>query len=261
MGTYRSATILQKEDCTEHLLQTKLRAFRSNPQYVVENLYVFHWESDMLIKTKSGYWYEIECKISFSDFKHDFTKEEKHTILQRGENFNSIKKMVYHMEGSTKVGQWQECGSWKPTKRPNYFAYCVPWYLKEKVEPLIPEYAGLIILKQNGALQEIKKPPLLHKDKYKDEQLNICEKFYYRWRSCKEQLENDSRLTTINYLKNEIDFLKAEYKAATGYDIKAYGTIKYEDFYKKESNTESTELKEGSESFESSVFEKTKTKT
>lgn len=222
MGTYRSTTILQKEDCTEHLLQKKLRGYRTNPRYLAENLYVFRWESDMLIKTKSGYWYEIECKISFSDFKHDFTKEEKHTILQRGKRFNSIKKMVYHMEGSTRVGQWQECGAWKPAKRPNYFAYCVPWYLQEKVEPLIPEYAGLVILKQNGALQEIKKPPILHKDKYKDEQLNLCEKFYYNWRKEIENRENLSQQKYIQNLLAKIDLLKAEYKAATGVSFDEY---------------------------------------
>lgn len=214
--------ILQKEDCTESLLQKKLRAFRSNPQYIAENLYVFRWESDMLIKTKSGYWYEVECKISFSDFKHDFTKEEKHTILQRGERFNSIKKMVYHMEGTTKVGQWQECGSWKPTHRPNYFAYCVPWYLEEKVMPLIPEYAGLIVLKQNGALREVKKAPLLHKEKYKDSDFRLAEKFYYNWRKEVERRERRAQDEYIKSLRAEIDLLKAEYKAATGVDFKEY---------------------------------------
>lgn len=222
MGTYRSATILQKEDCTEHLLQKKLRAFRSNPQYVVENLYVFRWESDMLIKTKSGYWYEFECKISFSDFKHDFTKEEKHIILQRGERFEAVKKFVYQMEGSTKVGRWQECGGWKPTKRPNYFAYCVPWYLEEKVTPLIPEYAGLVILKQNGALNVVKAPPCLHKDKYKDADFRLAEKFYYNWRKEVQQREHNAQDEYIKSLWAKIDLLKAEYKAATGTDFDEY---------------------------------------
>lgn len=193
--------ILQKDDCTEYLLQQKLRAFRSNPHYIAENLYVFRWESDMLIKTKSGYWYEVECKISLADFKHDFTKEEKHTILQRG---------------------WMECGSWKITKRPNYFSYCVPWYLEEKVTPLIPDYAGLVVLKQNGSLHEVKKPPLLHKEKYKDSDFNLAEKFYYNWRKEVELREHNSQWEYIKKLRGEIDLLKAEYKAATGVDFDEY---------------------------------------
>lgn len=40
----------------------------------------------MLIKTRSGYWYEVECKISFADFKNDFThKWQKHELLKTGE--------------------------------------------------------------------------------------------------------------------------------------------------------------------------------
>lgn len=211
-----------KENCTELFLQQRLRGFRTNPQYIVENLYVFRWESDMLLKTRSGYWYEIECKISMSDFKHDFTKEEKHTILQRGERFESRKKIVYIEEGSTRVVKWHECGEWKPCKRPNYFSYCVPWYLKEKVSLLIPDYAGLVVVTEEGRLDEVKKPPLLHKDKYTDESLNLCEKFYYRWRGCLEQIEKDTRRATIKYLQDKISFIKAEYKAVTGQDFNEY---------------------------------------
>lgn len=222
MGTYRSAKILQKEDCTEYLLQRKLRTFRSNPQYICEGLYIFDWESDMLLKTRSGLWYEVECKISFQDFKHDFTKEEKHIILQRGERYRSAYRSTCHMEGSVMVREQVECGTWRPAKRPNYFSYCVPWYLEDKVTPLVPDYAGLVILKQNGALNEVKKPPLLHKEKYKDESLHLHEKFYYRWRNILEHLEQNSQHERINQLLGQIALLKAEYKAATGVDYDEY---------------------------------------
>lgn len=189
--------VLQKQDCSEYLLQKKLRTYLSNPQYVCENLYVFGWESDMLIKTRSGYWYEIEieCKISLADFKHDFTKKEKHNTL-RGER-------VYF-------------------KCANYFLYCVPWYLEEQVTPLVPEYAGLIILKQNGALHVAKKPPVLHKEKYTDQQMNLCEKFYYNWRKEVDKRERSSQQEYIKQLRAKIDLLKAEYKAATGTNFDEY---------------------------------------
>ena len=87
MGTKNKQTLLlTKEQVSEQLLQQHLRGWKSNPKYIVENLYVFEWESDMLIKTRSGYLYEVECKISLADFKNDFThKRQKHELLKTGE--------------------------------------------------------------------------------------------------------------------------------------------------------------------------------
>lgn len=87
MGTKsKQASLLTKELVSEQLLQKYLRGWKSNPKFIVENLYVFDWESDILIKTRSGYWYEVECKISFADFKNDFThKWQKHELLKTGE--------------------------------------------------------------------------------------------------------------------------------------------------------------------------------
>lgn len=56
MGTKsKQIPLLTKEQVSEQLLQQYLRGWKSNPKYIVENLYVFDWESDMLIKTRSGY--------------------------------------------------------------------------------------------------------------------------------------------------------------------------------------------------------------
>lgn len=193
METERGQTLLVKEQITEQLLQQYLRGWKSNPNYIVENLYVFGWESDMLIKTRSGYWYEVECKISLSDFRNDFThKRKKHEMLETG----------------------GEC------RRPNYFYYCVPWYLSTKVLPLIPDYVGLIVLKEDGRLDEIKQAPCLHRHKYTSEELKLCDKFYYAYRNWKLALEKQQPTETIKRLKDEIAFLKAEYKAVAGCDIK-----------------------------------------
>ena len=98
MGTKRKQTLLIKEQVSELLLQQHLRGWKSNPKYIVENLYVFGLESDMLIKTRSGYWYEVECKISLADFKNDFkNKRQKHELLKTGDEKH---------------------------RRPNYFYYC-----------------------------------------------------------------------------------------------------------------------------------------
>ena len=195
MGIKRKQTsLLIKEQVTEQLLQQHLRGWKSNPNYIVENLYVFGWESDMLIKTRSGYWYELECKISLADFKNDFKhKRKKHELLKMGDENH---------------------------RRPNYFYYCVPWYLSEKVLPLLPDYAGLIVLTENGRLNEVKLSPCLHKQKYTNEELKLCDKFYYAYRNWKEALEKQQPTAEIKRLKDEIAFLKAEYKAVAGCDIK-----------------------------------------
>lgn len=194
MGIKRKQTpLLTKEQVTEQLLQQHLRGWKSNPKYIVENLYVFDWESDMLIKTRSGYWYEVECKISLADFKNDFKRKwRKHDLLKTGDEKH---------------------------RRPNYFYYCVPWYLSRKVLPLLPSYAGLIVLTENGKLNEVRRASLLHTDKYTDEDLKLCNKFYYAYRNWKERVEDHQPTKEIKRLKDEIAFLKAEYKAVAGCDI------------------------------------------
>lgn len=194
MGIKRKQTpLLTKEQVTEQLLQQHLRGWKSNPKYIVENLYVFDWESDMLIKTRSGYWYEVECKISLADFKNDFKRKwRKHDLLKTGDEKH---------------------------RRPNYFYYCVPWYLSGKVLPLLPSYAGMIVLTENGKLNEVRRASLLHTDKYTDEDLKLCNKFYYAYRNWKERVENHQPTEEIKRLKDEIAFLKAEYKAVAGCDI------------------------------------------
>ena len=163
MGTKsKQIPLLTKEQVSEQLLQKYLRGWKSNPKYIVENLYVFDWESDMLIKTRSGYWYEVECKISFADFKNDFKhKWQKHELLKTGEwhpltfvcretDEKALSKYEsypgYHIENTGKAWNVYIKGqdiSKVEHRRPNYFYYCVPWYLSEKVLPLLPDYAGL----------------------------------------------------------------------------------------------------------------------
>lgn len=240
MGTKRNKTpLLTKEQITEQLLQQHLRGWKSNPKYIVENLYVFDWESDMLIKTRSGYWYEVECKISLADFKNDFThKWQKHELLKTGEwhpltflcretDEKALSKYEpypgYHIEKAGKA--WNiyiksQAVRNREHRRPNYFYYCVPWYLSGKVLPLLPDYAGLIVLTEDGRLKEVKRTPMLHNNKYPNEELKLCDKFYYAYRNWKENVERNQPTAVVKRLKDEIAFLKAEYKAVAGCDIK-----------------------------------------
>ena len=208
---------MDKKDINESYIQKRLLfGWKSTHQYVMENLYVFEWESDFLLKTKSGYWYEAEIKISLSDFKADFKKKEKHQILENG--FKIWKSWKYNPLTKEKIEYNKEV----KTKRPNYFTYAVPWYLEEQVKPLLPKYAGLLVLDENGyILRESVKAPKLHSEKYSDESLNLTEKFYYNWRTCRQDkmMASKNHNDTIKYLRNKISLMEAEFKEQTGFDF------------------------------------------
>lgn len=153
---------------TEEMIAEKLRwhlLSSSTVRYILNNLYVFsnHWESDYLALTKSGYLYEGEIKISKSDFKADFKKENKHTLLR--ESYEKLEGV----EGKL---------------RPHYFFYAVPEDLITAEE--VPEYAGLVYMMEYFPYYRwVKQAPLLHKDKFSDEVLNLQDKFYYNMISWK----------------------------------------------------------------------------
>lgn len=174
---------------TEEYIQKKLDGFfaESTKKYVIENLYVFSWESDKLIKTKSGLIYEFEIKISRSDFKNDFKKKDRHIILEGVqthlpifETLNPIYQKMY--EKNYLVSNF---------KKPNYFYYAVPDGLITVDE--VPEYAGLIyIIPDDGEyhftwFRIAKQAPKLHNVKYSDDDLNLGEKFYYNMLSWKDK--------------------------------------------------------------------------
>lgn len=160
----------EKSKLTEKDIQWSLRFFLSQPKYKLYNLYVFGWESDCLLLTKSGYWYEFEIKISRSDFKNDFkNKGDKHRIL----------------------------GTISDTKKPNYFYYVVPEGLIQVDE--IPSYAGLIYINEYRHRTIVKQAPVLHKVKNNPKDLNLTDKFYYNMQSAINDREQVKRQMTELY--------------------------------------------------------------
>ena len=172
---------------SEEYIQRKLNSFfaESTKKYVVENLFVFEWESDKLIITRSGYAYEFEVKISKSDFKADFKKEDKHTILEGKKEFLPSYDKV--------LGIWKglQADNYRTSrfKKPNYFYYAVPEGLIDVND--VPEYAGLIYVLPGGEKKSkdgkwcwdgfyvVKSAPKLHGTKYSNDDLNLTDKFYY----------------------------------------------------------------------------------
>ena len=187
---------------SEGSIQKKLSKFLSAPLYDVDNLYVFSWESDKLLKTRAGYFYEFEIKISRADFKNDFkNKQDKHAILGScltGE-MRLPKLYEYYERNKRNYVSFEACELYcrhhypycfaDHYKKPNYFYYAVPEGLIDVND--VPDYAGLVYILDDKVLsfdnsRVIKKAPLLHKEKYTDEQLGLGEKFYYNmvtWRN------------------------------------------------------------------------------
>lgn len=190
---------------SEEYIQRKLNGFfsMSTQKYVLENLYVFKWESDKFIETRSGLIYEFEIKISRSDYKNDFKKEDKHVILEGKEehipSYEEYKQRFvrYRNDISDKYYRTENF------KKPNYFYYAVPEGMIEVSE--VPEYAGLIyVLPEHewktkdgkycsNGFYVVKKAPKLHDKHYTDDELNLSEKFYYNMLSWKDKCQEEKR--------------------------------------------------------------------
>lgn len=192
-GTFGPAPVAK---FSEGFIQEALEKYfaENSVRYFMDNLYVFRWESDKLIETKTGYIYEFEIKISKADFKNDFkNKGDKHAILgwkkDSGQVYlPSFLEECQKMEERAKTARYpsgyltyrqanEKYFRIERFKRPNKFYYAVPEGLIEPEE--VPAYAGLIWVTNKGGLIEKKKAPYIHKDKYNDAELKLGEKFYY----------------------------------------------------------------------------------
>lgn len=121
---------------------------RCYPNYMLDG-----FECDLLELFKSGYLYEVEVKLTTSDFRADFNKErygdKKHDLIKAG-------------------------------KRTNYFSYCCP---EGVITPeMIPPYAGLVYF--NGyTFTTVVRPPRLTLSKVDIEQFKVRagDIMYYRY--------------------------------------------------------------------------------
>ena len=207
MGVRKPNNSEDKFKFSEGFIQNALNRFFAygSVKYNIDGLYVFDWESDKLLETKSGYIYEFEVKISRADFKNDFKhKKDKHIILAGEERYGDkyLPKYYEFLEENRKRGNWCEQNFLKSAannprylvgghKRPNYFYYAVPTDLIKADE--VPDYAGLVYVDEKKKLTIVKSAPKLHTEKYNDGELNLGEKFYYNmdsWRNkCNKALE------------------------------------------------------------------------
>jgi len=159
MGIQRSNNYTERD-----ILDILNRKFLVSPKWVINNLYVYNWESDYLAITRSMYAYEVEVKISLADYNKDFEKQEKHQVMQGW--FEARKQALY------------EAGGWTRYGRPNYFYYCVPDGMVDPKD--VPPYAGLVYVSGRN-IKKVKDAPILHRDKFDPEAYKMADKFYYNW--------------------------------------------------------------------------------
>lgn len=157
----------------EHLIIKTLNSkFLSNPKYMMNNLYVYDYESDYLAITRSGYAYEIEVKISHGDYINDFKKTNRHLSLRKG----------------------KDC--------PNYFFFCSPPGVIKPEE--VPPYAGLLEVDMDGKyIRTIVKAPKLHNDKFDVHKYNLVDKFYYNMDAWKRRATQKSTYGDTNKARRE----------------------------------------------------------
>ena len=96
---------------SEGFIQDALNGFfaYNSVKYNIDGLYIFDWESDKLLETKSGYIYEFEIKISKADYKNDFKhKKDKHIILAGEEGYGDkyLPRYYEFLEENRKRGNW-----------------------------------------------------------------------------------------------------------------------------------------------------------
>ena len=224
MGVMRQKDGTKKEELTEQSIQQRLNHFFASYKYKADGLYVFSWESDKLIWTKSGYIYEFEIKISRADFKNDFKhKKEKHIVLASTiarDKAKEIQMSLFEEKEKSSPNHWtrEALESYygdidamaKGKRMPNYFYYAVPTGMLEPDE--VPPYAGLIYIDSEyryvaQSYRIVKEAPQLHKTKYTDAELNLGEKFYYNWQTAlRNQRDAAKRADTAEgKLKRELD--------------------------------------------------------
>jgi len=155
------------------------------------NRYIFgsDWESDFFSVAKSGYIYEVEVKISKSDYAADFLKF-KHKLFE-GRKQDSVTKDAKYRYSK----RWKKQIRRSPEKEvnpqtvkmPNRFFFACPHGLIDVSE--IPEYAGLIYVGDSvHSTKVIKQAPLLHKRKF-DIKKMLFGKYQWGYINAKEDLE------------------------------------------------------------------------
>ena len=158
-------------------INRSVRALFFTHDHKFQNVFIHAWEADHFSVTKTGYSYEVEVKISRSDYFADF-KKPKHTLI----------KSIFEKKHPGKAG-YSNC--------PNRFYFACPAGLIKPDE--VPKYAGLIY-REDVSCCVVKKAPLLHDVPFNEKEM-LFYKYYYGYLSQSQQ---------IRELKSALDRYKGE---------------------------------------------------
>lgn len=155
--------------------------YTNGAKYKASNIYVFRddWESDFFMVNTGGYTYEVEIKVTKSDFKADAQKVDKHNILKNGTYPSKTGYYRADVPSSSKDGiDWVT--TQKPwDRRPNKFFYAVPEGMIDPAD--VPDYAGLMYARETDIIT-VKEAPFIHREKLRLEAV-LCMKFYVYWQN------------------------------------------------------------------------------
>lgn len=169
-------TLAAKIDAQD--VQQALSKRFSDHKYILFNSFIFDWESDYLSVNESHYIYEVEIKVSLSDYKKDFVKTEKHLLLE-----------------SASV----------PQKMPNKFFYACERGLIPSI--WVPEYAGLIEISHTSTgmgAEVLKNAPFLHRENiFEKIRGQLLDKFYHKYK--RTEFENYELTRTIKLLESKLE--------------------------------------------------------
>lgn len=164
-GKSRVAVRQHTEESIQKALWMRKPILR-NPQYEMFNLMVYAWESDYLAITKGGRVYEVEIKVSHADFLNEAKRKEKKMQLLGG----SIMTEEEFCGFKTFNGD-------RPMPKPNYFYYVCPQGVIAPEE--VPEFAGLLYIKDDDGFITVKSAPELHRKKHGFPVESLRDKFYW----------------------------------------------------------------------------------
>lgn len=186
-----------------------VRAFVSNHDHKLQNVFVHHWEADSFSITSSGYIYEVEVKVSRADYFNDFKKPKHHFFKTHKKGYGILNLgESWYCEGWPLTDKFPELRQYHITHTqihpaqysyrtcPNRFYFACPDGLIKIDE--VPDYAGLIYCAEGGRHKEVKKAPYMHKDKAEPKEL-LFEKYYY---------QNINLRNKVSELESAVKYLK-----------------------------------------------------
>lgn len=153
----KNISAAKSQDLTAKDIVDSLRKKFYTHKYIINNTFIYDWESDFFSISELDYAFEIEIKVTKGDYKDDFNKKDKHLLLES--------KIIDNY-----------------AKIPNKFFYAAPKNLL--ASSTIPEYAGFIEVDPvDYSVNIVRDAPYLHKEKslipLKD---ILLEKFYSKYK-------------------------------------------------------------------------------